>query len=36
VFIDNQLVRHVKLDPTRRYQPSGRRRGGPPRPRIAS
>jgi len=33
VFVDGQLVRHVELDPTRRYQPSGRRRGGPKRPR---
>lgn len=36
VFIDNQLIRHVELDPTRRYQPSGKPRGGPPRPRITS
>ena len=32
VFIRGQLVRHLTLDPTRRYQPSGRRRGGHPRP----
>lgn len=36
VFIDNQLIRHLELDPTRRYQPSRRRRGGPHRPRLAS
>ena len=29
----NQLVRHLRLDPTRYYQPSGRRRGGPRQPR---
>jgi transposase InsO family protein len=33
VFVADQLVRHLRLDPTRRYQPSGRRRGGPRRPR---
>lgn len=36
VFIDNQLIRHVELDTTRRYQPSGKPRGGPRRSRIAS
>jgi transposase InsO family protein len=35
VIIDGQLVRHLTLDHTRRYQPSGRRRGGPRRPRLA-
>lgn len=29
VFLDGVLQRHVKLDPTKRYQPSGRRRGRP-------
>lgn len=29
----NQLVRHLRLNPTRFYQPSGRRRGGPRQPR---
>jgi transposase InsO family protein len=29
----NQLVRHLRLDPTRYYQPSGRPRGGPRQPR---
>ena len=29
----DQLVRHLRLDPTRYYQPSGRRRGGPHQPR---
>jgi transposase InsO family protein len=33
VYIDNRLVRHLTIDHTRRYQPSGRRRG---RPRLAS
>lgn len=36
VIIDGQLVRHLKLDRTRRYQPSGRPRGGPRQPRLAS
>ena len=29
VFINDQLIRPLELDPTRRYQPSGRPRGGP-------
>lgn len=33
VFIAGRLVRHLKIDPSRSYQPSGRRRGGPQRPR---
>ena len=33
ILCDNQLVRHLRLDPTRFYQPSGRRRGGPRQPR---
>ena len=36
VFIDNQLIRHLQLDPTRRYQASGRRRGGQRRTRLTS
>jgi transposase InsO family protein len=36
VFIDGQLVRHLELDPDRVYQPSGRTRGGPRRPRLQS
>ncbi len=36
VYINDHLVRHLKIDPARRYQPTGRRRGGPRRPRIAS
>jgi transposase InsO family protein len=32
VFIDHHLVRALTIDPSRRYQPSGRRRG--PRPRL--
>lgn len=31
VFIDNRLIRALKLDPARRYQPTGRRPGRPPR-----
>ena len=30
VFIDGQLVRHLELDPTRRYQPTGRKPGRRP------
>ena len=30
VFIGHQLIRVLELDPRRRYQPSGRRRGRPP------
>ena len=29
VFIDGQLIRHLRIDRRRRYQPSGRPRGGP-------
>ncbi len=36
VYIDDHLVRHLTIDPTRRYQPTGRPRGGPRRPRLAS
>jgi transposase InsO family protein len=36
VFIDRQLIRALELDPTRSYQPSGRPRGGPHRPRLRS
>lgn len=36
VFIDGELVRHLELDHSRTYQPSGRPRGGPPRPRLRS
>ncbi len=36
VFIDGQLIRHLELDRSRSYQPSGRRRGGPRRPRLPS
>ena len=34
VFIDGRLVRHLTLDKTRTYQPSGLKRGGPRRPRL--
>jgi transposase InsO family protein len=34
VFIDGLLIRHLALDHRRRYQPSGRPRGGPRRPRL--
>ena len=36
VFIDGQLVRHLTIDPDHSYQPSGRTRGGPTRPRLHS
>lgn len=36
VFIDDQLTRHLELDPTRSYQPSNRPRGGTKRPRLQS
>ncbi len=36
VFINGDLVRHLELDRTRTYQPSGRRRGGPRKPRLRS
>lgn len=36
VFIEGSLVRHLKLDHSRPYQPSGRRRGGPRKPRLRS
>lgn len=36
VFINNNLIRHLELDPNHRYQPSGRPRGGPRRPRLQS
>jgi transposase InsO family protein len=29
IFSDDQLVRHLKIDRSRSYQPTGRRRGGP-------
>jgi transposase InsO family protein len=34
VFVNDKLIRYFKIDPHRRYQPSGRRRGGPKRPRL--
>jgi transposase InsO family protein/transposase-like protein len=36
VFIDGALIRHLELDHSRAYQPSGRPRGGPRRPRLRS
>jgi len=36
VYVNGQLVRHLKIDHTRRYQPSGKHRGGPRQPRVAS
>lgn len=36
VFVDDQLVRHLTIDRSRRNQPSGRRRGGPKIPRLRS
>jgi hypothetical protein len=34
VIIAGEIVRYLTIDPTRKYQPSGRRRGGPKRPRL--
>lgn len=36
VFHRGQLVHSTAIDPTRRYQPSGRPRGGRPRPRVTA
>lgn len=36
VFINGTLIRHLELDPTRTYQPSGKKRGGPAKPRLRS
>jgi transposase InsO family protein len=36
VFIDGSLIRHLKLDQSRSYQPSGRKRGGPHKQRLRS
>lgn len=36
VFIDGALVRHLEIDHSRRYQPSGRKRGGARKPRLRS
>jgi transposase InsO family protein len=36
VFIDGDLVRHLELDRSRSYQPSGRPRGGRRKPRLRS
>jgi len=36
VIIDGHLIRHLTLDRNRTYQPSGRPRGGPRRPRLTS
>ena len=33
ILCNSQLVRHLRLDPTRHHQPSGRPRGGPRQPR---
>lgn len=33
VFSNDDLVRHLEIDHSRRYQPTGRRRGGPRHPR---
>jgi hypothetical protein len=35
IYVHDKLVRHIEFDLTRRYQPSGRKRGGPRRPRLA-
>jgi transposase InsO family protein len=36
VYVHGQLVRHLKIDRARRYQPSGRPRSGKRQPRMAS
>ena len=36
VYVGDELIRHLEIDHTRYYQPTGRRRGGPRQPRIAS
>jgi transposase InsO family protein len=36
VYIGDQLVRHLKIDRTRRYQPTGKPRGGTRQQRLAS
>lgn len=36
VYVNDQLVRHLAIDHSRSYQPSGRRRGGPRQRRLAS
>ena len=36
VFINDQLIRHLSIDHTRYYQPTGQRRGGPRQRRVAS
>jgi transposase InsO family protein len=36
VFVNNQLIRHLAIDWTRPYQPSGNKRGGPHQQRITS
>lgn len=33
IFSGDQLVRHLTIDPTRSYQPTGKPRGGPKQPR---
>jgi transposase InsO family protein/transposase-like protein len=33
IFSGGQLIRHLQIDRTRTYQPTGRRRGGPRQPR---
>lgn len=34
VYVNGTLIRYLEPDPTRRYQPSGRKRGGPKRNRL--
>jgi transposase InsO family protein len=36
VFVNGELIRELTLDPTRTYQPSGRKRGGTRQPRLPS
>lgn len=36
IYVNDQLIRHLKIDHSRYYQPTGHRRGGPRQPRLAS
>ena len=36
VYVNDHLVRHLAIDHSRYYQPTGNRRGGPRQPRVAS
>jgi transposase InsO family protein len=36
IYVNDQLVRHLHIDPTRSYQPNGKPTGGPKQQRVAS